>query len=230
MDNHFPDLATVPMPVAKPPQRRRKPWLIASLIIGVVVLLVIGVSIVGAILRLSPSQTGHASNASSTPTALQTGQAANAATPTAKSAQAASTSTSTSTSPAVAAPTPTPEIGQPSATHGRPRLGGPFSDFVGKYGTPGNQGDSSGENFWVGTDQTIDINVARDEQGAVTQLNILGPMSWDTQQAQSYCVQFLPDNAVQFKATSTEIDYHSSAGEVVLTLQAQSCLLSFARP
>lgn len=227
MENNFPDLPTTPMPVARPQKKRPKPWLLVALIVGVLLLL-LGVGIVGTLLS-SSSPSSRASGATSTATAPQSGQPTNTAIATATSAQATSTSTSTAGVTHTSAPTPTPIIGAPIATHGRPHLAGPFSDFVGKYGTPTNQGDGSGENFWVGTDQSIDINVSRSDQGEVTQLNVLGPLSWNAQQAQSYCAQFLPDNAVQSNATSTQIDYHSSSGDVVLTLQAQSCLLSLAR-
>jgi hypothetical protein len=112
-------------------------------------------------------------------------------------------------------------------THGRPHLGGLFSDFVGAYGKPTVQGDSNSQNFLTGSNQTIDINAIKNEQGIVTQLTILGPNSWDTQQTQSDCIQFLPANAVQFNATSTMLAYHSSVGDVLLQLQsASACLLS----
>jgi hypothetical protein len=35
-----------------------------------------------------------------------------------------------------------------SATHGRPRVGGPISDFYGKYSTPHNQ-DAAGGETWI---------------------------------------------------------------------------------
>lgn len=228
MENEFPDLPTVPMPAAKPQQKRPKPWLLAVLIAGVLLLL-LGVSIVSTLLRSSSSPASHAKGATSTSTALQSGQPTGTAIATATSVQATSTAIAAGKHPSTSTPTSTPITGAPSATHGRPHLGGPFSDFVGKYGTPTEQGDGSGENFWVGTDQNIDINVSRSDQGEVTQLNVLGPLSWDAQQAQSYCTQFLPDNAVQYNATSTQINYHSSSGNVVLTLQTQSCLLSISR-
>lgn len=222
MENNVPDLPTVPMPIAKPLRKRPKTrlWLLGALI-AVILALVLGVGI-GGMFHKSPTGNSHAQGATSTSIALQHSQPTSTVTVT--SSQATATAIVGGTHPH----NPTPIVGSPSATHGRPHLGGPFSDFVGKYGIPTNQGDGSSEDFWVGTDQSVDINVSRNEQGEVTQLNVLGPLSWTTQQATSYCTQFLPDNAVQSNATATQVDYHTSVGNVELTLQTHSCLLVFS--
>lgn len=228
MDNHFSDTPTMPMPVARPFRKRRRSWLIALLIVGTLLVIGIGASILGNIfgLPLLPGSKARQIQATGTVTATQTGQLTNAATPAGSPTQGTSPSAHTTPAPVS---TPTPNLALPSVTHGRPHLGGPFSDFVGKYGTPGNQGDGSSQNFWTGSDQSIDINVTRNEQGKVTQLNILGSTSWDAQQTQNYCTQFLPDGAVQASASGNQIQYHSSAGQVMLNLQAPSCSLSFAK-
>lgn len=222
MENNVPDLPTVPMPIAKPLKKRPKTklWLLGALI-AVILALVLGIGI-GNMLLKSPTGNSHAQRATSTSIALQHGQPTSTVTVTSSQATATAIVGGTHTH------NPTPIVGAPSVTHGRPHLGGPFSDFVGKYGTPASQGDGSGEDFWVGTDQSIDINASRNEQGEVIQLDVLGPLSWTTQQATSYCTQFLPDGAVQSSATATQVDYRTSAGNVELTLQTHSCLLVFS--
>lgn len=223
MDNQFPDQQpTIPIAAIKPLYKRRKFWLSAMAIVGVLLLLGLAASmLVGQTTGLAHPQTSSVPQTTSAPTATQNGQSASTPTPT---TQARATSTATSTRK----PTPTPVYNLPSVTHGRPRLGGPFSDFVGKYGTPTPQGDASSQNFWDGPDQSITISVQRNEQGKVTQINILGAPSWNVQQTQNYCVQFLPDGALQFNATNNQVEYHSSAGDVVLDLQPTSCSLSLA--
>ena len=109
-------------------------------------------------------------------------------------------------------------------------LGGPLTDFVGKYGAPSNQGDTDGQNFWIGTDQSIDLNVNGNDQGKAEQVTVLGEDTWTTSQTQVYCAQFLPDGAVQSSSSATLITYSSSAGTVDLRLSsASSCSLTFAR-
>jgi hypothetical protein len=105
-----------------------------------------------------------------------------------------------------------------------------LTDFIGKYGTPSNQGDTSGLNFWTGTDQTIDLNVNGNEQGKAEQVTVLGADNWTTSQTQTYCEQFLPTGAAQTSSSATLITYSSHAGTVDLKLlSASSCSLSFAR-
>lgn len=222
MNKPFSDLPTTPMPVARPPRRRRKAWLIVLALVGVALIVGVGAGIVVNILSPSHSQASH------TPPA-------NGATATAQSEQnqstgsgASVTMTAGTTSTPSSAPASTPQPGPPSITHGRPHLGGPFSDFVGKYGSPGAQGDANGQEFWVGPNQTIDITVGQNEQGKVTQLEVLGSDSWDQQQAKSYCAQFLPDGATQTSSAANLVEYRSSLGQVDLSLQNTSCSLAFA--
>lgn len=228
MDDHFPNLPTMPMPSVKPPRKRRILWLVVLLIVSLLLVFGIGASILGKILGPARSQI------SSTQTirvgiATQTGQVGATATPTTLTAPAGTPTQITPTPKPIQRPTPTPTPPLSSVTHGRPHLGGLFSDFVGAYGTPTDQGDSSSQNFLTGPNQTIEISALKNEQGVVTQLNILGPTSWTSSQTQNYCVQFLPDNTVQFNTSGNITEYHSSAGDVTLQLQSSSvCLLSFA--
>lgn len=220
MDNHLPDLPTTPVPAIQRPRRGRRPWLLALLALAGLLILCLVVVALGNIIGWPLSPSGRAQGVAGTPTTQHGSPGATGSLPPPQATQ----------TPSAAAPHgASPQAGQPGVTYGRPHLGGPFSDFVGKYGPPSGQGDVDSQNFWVGPDQTIDINVLRNAQGMVTQLDVLGPDSWNAQQAERYCVQFLPDKAVQFSATPAQKEYHSSVGTVVLTLQTSSCVLALAR-
>jgi|GEM_PF-2891908 len=220
VNKQFSDMPTTPMPSVKVSQNSRRRWLMIGTVVGVLIALCVGILLVRAM------NTGK-------PSLSQAGSTAAQATGTAIEVQSTLHPVSTSTStggPAYGSPaSPTPNLAQPGVTHGKPHIGGPFSDFRGEYGTPTSQGDSTNEEFWVDPQQTIDITVAQNDQGEVTQLTVLGPDTWNEQQAQSYCTQFLPDGATQFQTTSNQIDYHSSVGTIVLSLQSTSCSLSLAR-
>lgn len=221
MDNHLPDLPTEPVPAVHRPRRRRRPWLVALLALAGLLILGLVVVALGNMFGLPLSPSGHAKLAAGTPVAQPGSPGTSGSLPASRATQTASASATSQSA--------TPQVGQPGVTYGRPHLGGLFSDFVGKYGPPTNQGDADSQNFWVGADQTIDINVLSNAQEMVTRLDVLGPGTWNAQQAGDYCVQFLPDKAVQFSATTTQREYHSSVGTVVLTLQTESCVLSLAR-
>lgn len=223
MENPLPDLPTVPMPATKPSQKGRKRRRVLFLVSGG--LLLLGLGLASLLLWASPSHAGNRQQARSTQTILQGTQTAAA-----QRSPSALQGTRTRT-PSAATPGPgaTQQTGQPSRTYGRPHLGGPFSDFVGKYGPPDQQGETNSQNFWVGPEQTMVLNLSSNAQGDVTQLNAFGPPSWNAQQAKAYCTQFLPDQATPLQTTATHIMYQSSSGEVMLTVQEQSCTLAFVR-
>ncbi len=222
MDQQFPDLPTTPMPVARPPRKRRKLWVIALAIVGVALIVGIGAGIVVNVLSPSRSQASHIAQASGANATSQSSQN--------QSTTVASTATAGATSTLRVTPTTKQQRGQSSSPHGRPRLGGPRTDFFGKYGSHSDQGDTSSVNFWTGTDQTIDLNVNGNDQGNVAQVTVLGADTWTASQTQSYCKQFLPAGATQTSSSANLITYSSHAGTVHLNLQsATSCSLVFAR-
>lgn len=229
MDKHFSDLPTTPMPMVRPPRPSRpsrKLWLLVFLIASVLVIVGVGVGVVVAL--KTPTHTlargtvtAVSMSNSSTATVVGNSQTIGVAT---------STATVGASVTAGARATATPHPGQSASTHGRPRLGGPLTDFVGKYGTPTSEGDANSLNFWTGTNQTIDLNVNGNDQGNIAQIAVLGADTWTATQTQSYCAQFLPDGAVQTSSSASLITYSSSAGTVDLELpSATSCSLAFAR-
>lgn len=224
MDKQFSDLPTTPVPVVRPPRSRRKLWLLVVCVVCGLVVVGAGVGFV--VMLGAPSHTQ----------ARGTTSGAQRTAPAGGSSQAASSTTASSTAPSGRSTTPgvvptsRPQTGQPGVTHGRPHLGGPLTDFTGKYGSPSSQGDANSLNFWIGPDQTIDLNVNSNEQGNVAQVTVLGADTWTTAQTQSYCEQFLPDGAVQTASSSNLITYHNSTGTIDLKLpSATSCSLAYTR-
>ena len=124
-------------------------------------------------------------------------------------------------------PTTKPTVAaQIAATHGTPVFGGFYSDFIGKYGQPVIQGTANSETFAPTNDQVI-VNVTP-QDGKVTRMIITGPDSWTQQQTESFCTAFLPADASEFNRTAGDtpfIDYHSSMGEIIISLQPQSCII-----
>ncbi len=133
-------------------------------------------------------------------------------------------------------PTPTHQpthSAQPisSITHSTPRLAGPVSDFLGKYGKPSVAVTTDGSQTWITRTDTnaLFINARPDSQGKVTYIAVIGPDSWNTQQTTLSCTQFLPSDAIAFNKVSNITDYHSHAGMVVLRIEAAgSCTLYLA--
>lgn len=221
MHQDFSDKPTTPLPAAKPPHRRRGVRLRVLLLLTLLVVAGLGIGTILAFVVSSHSQASPAvSNAGRTP----------AVTAAEKTPTAGTNSLSTPSQPTTPTAGGTAKAGAPSITHGKPHLGGPLTDFVGKYGTPSSQGDVSSASFWVGPSQSIVLNVSSNDQGTVTQIVVIGESAWTGQQTEQYCAQFLPDGAVQKSSSSTLLTYQSSAGTMYLALQATStCSLLFAR-
>ncbi len=164
-------------------------------------------------------------------------QATQIATPTPTSTQTSIATSVSATAIPTTKPTPLPThaSGFP-ATHGTPLIGGPFSDYVGKYGQPIGQGQPGSYNFQSDTprpDGSLPLgpNVTPNTSGEVVGLTIIAD-STDTisfTQAQRNCEKWLPDDAVVFNIAAPYVDYHSSVGEIVMMLNDPGdCVLSIA--
>jgi hypothetical protein len=141
----------------------------------------------------------------------------------------------TTTAPTIkSTPVPPTQVVPTTApvTHSAPVLGGPISDFYGKYGTPHNQGSLPNSETWIASQQPVlAVNAAPDSSGRVTQVSVVG---WDQNTGNSlsnadmlsYCQQFMPADATEFNTDANYIDYHSSIGEVVVLLQQGSDVMS----
>jgi hypothetical protein len=112
-------------------------------------------------------------------------------------------------------------------------IGGKFSDFYGKYGTPHNQDSSNGETWVVPGQLFILVGADPDSSGKVVKVTIVESdqdgNSWPNSQMLSYCMQFMPADASQFNTVDNIIDYHSSIGEIVVLLNTGSCVISMAQ-
>jgi hypothetical protein len=149
------------------------------------------------------------------------------------------------TVPTVALPTPAPRkiptqvaptatTAAQAVTHGTPLIGGQFSDFYGKYGTPHNQDATNGETWFVSEQPFIMVGADPNTSGKTTQVTVVEEdqttgNSWPNDQMLSYCMQFMPADATEFNTVDNIIDYHSSIGEIVVQLQTASCVISMAQ-
>lgn len=131
----------------------------------------------------------------------------------------------------IATNTPTVKASQkPTAatgpTHGNPRMGGPITDFAGKYGPSSGSGNGSNQLYWADVAHTIFLAVTPNIIKSVVDIVVSGPDSWDVTVAQNFCAQYLPDDAQEFNNTQGQdpfIDYHSSMGEIVMQLSPITC-------
>lgn len=172
------------------------------------------------------------------------------ATPAAQSSQAPTqaptTSQATPTPQATEKPTVKPVIPRPKpvtptsgVTHGTPQLGGLFSDFYGKYGTPFIPTGSDGSESWNISEQpSIAINAAPDGNGkavhiSVTEIDLNTGDTWSIPQMIGYCARFLPADASEYNRVSDPgdlwIDYNSSIGQLVELLTTGTCTLSIVQ-
>jgi hypothetical protein len=126
---------------------------------------------------------------------------------------ASSTSTSsTSTSGAKSTSTRTSAT---ASANGRPFVGGPYSDFVKKYGQPNSIGANGRALFRASSAPQILIGVSP-TSGAVKYTGADGPATWTTQDAFAYCAQFLPNGATQYHSDGQHKYYHSGVGDLHL--------------
>lgn len=130
--------------------------------------------------------------------------------------------------PAPTVPLPTPT--QPPATHGTPHIGGPISDFYGKYGQPHNQGIGDSETWIADQQQTVLINASPDANGVAIGMGVTAAADWSDAQTTQYCSQFLPPDASAFNSVGNLTDYHSSVGEIVMQISQASCTLTISQP
>ena len=117
-------------------------------------------------------------------------------------------------------------------THGTPHIGGPISDFYGKYGKPKNAG-AGGSQTWIASQSPGIIVNASATNGKVDNMNVVGEPSWSRKYTENYCARFLPPDARAFNriksSSDTLIDYHSASGQIAMTvLDMGSCTLIIA--
>lgn len=125
--------------------------------------------------------------------------------------QSASTSQATQnpTLQSTSRPTPKPTV-QPTkglaVTHGTPFIGGPISDFFGKYGSPTNT--NGNDAFWsLNSDESLTIDARDTGGGRVGYLAIVTPDNWSQQHIQSFALGFAPQ---EYTLDQTSIPYNAS--------------------
>ena len=204
------------MPPPPPPKPKQRIWL--WIVVG-------AIAVIGFI--------GYQNNQN----ALQQTPTSTQATPVATQAPATTAPTPIPATPTTdITPTPT-QVTQFAATHGKPHIGGPFSDFVGKYGQPIGQGSGNSYNFQSDTPRSDGSlppgpNVTPNAAGMVIGLDIVsdGATTVSFDQARLHCEVWLPSDAVEFNRAPPYIDYHSSVGEIVMMVNDfGDCVLSIAQ-
>lgn len=186
----------------KPPKKsRRRLWIILAIIGGVLALSCTICGIVGA---MNPQPTQAPAVAADTPTQAPT------ATP---SPTPSPTATPTPKPRPTATPKPKPAQG-PAITHGTPHLGGPVSDFYGKYGTDvgpaGVQTNSDGTSSvgWCVDSHNADICYTTlvhysGSSHLVNYINYSGPSSWSKAQYRDYLIStFAPPGTAEDTQTN----------------------------
>ncbi|MFL5624337.1 MAG: hypothetical protein ACJ788_01940 [Ktedonobacteraceae bacterium] len=182
-----PGQAPSPPQQITPKKSRRRLWLILSIVGGLLVVSCIGCALLG---NLLPSTAANnpapaAQAPTSTPTPTFTTQATTAV------------PTATATQPA---PTATHATGSSSVTHGTPRLGGPVSDFIGKYGQPDTGCGTCAAGVYnfqriQGTQIDYISTMLTDANGHVNGFIVQGPdAGWDASTASAICESFGPSD------------------------------------
>jgi hypothetical protein len=123
--------------------------------------------------------------------------------------------------------------GNSSSVH--PFVGGPYADFVARYGQPYLTVPSTtlidGQAmFTAGDDSSIVFKVSP-TSGNVSLLIATGPASWTDDDEVAFCRQFLPKDAMQTESTTKYQTFHSSVGDLRLDLPrdgAGACELTIA--
>src|SRR6266568_6426136 len=117
-------------------------------------------------------------------------------TPTTASTQATVLATLRPTATPTALPTPTPS----TVTHGTPRLGGPVSDFIGKYGQPDTSCSTCAKGAYnfqriQGTQTDFISTMLTDANGHVNSFLVQSPgADWDVTTATAICESFGPSD------------------------------------
>jgi hypothetical protein len=97
----------------------------------------------------------------------------------------------------------------------RPFVGGPYSDFVTKYGQPIRTGADGRAVFRASSSPDVLVSVSP-TSGAVTLLGAAGPTSWTDQDTLTFCAQFLPKEATEYRSVGKNKYYHSKVGDLHL--------------
>jgi len=96
---------------------------------------------------------------------------------------------------------------------GFPYVGGPYSRFVFRYGSP--IVDNNVEKIFNDPVQDgVTVTATVNTNNIVTKAGIAGPNDWTD--ALNSCIQLLPPGFNKYNDTSVFIDYHSPVGDVII--------------
>ena len=124
-------------------------------------------------------------------------------------------------------PTPT-SVPLSKATHGKPHIGGPLSDFVGKYGMP-EYGSDGQYNFVADSNGTIvSANIKGTPPNIVNYISVVASMDWSKDKTMTFCFQYLPDDAtlIVHDPDNNWLYDSSSLGRIDLLYGSSSCVFN----
>jgi hypothetical protein len=185
-------------PQTSPPPPKKRKWLWIYITVGVIGFIIF--TAIGAAIE------GGLNN---------TGQSATSSRPTTQPTQAPT-------------PTATPMgLSNVKPTHGVPEIGGPISDFFGKYGTPTRIDGTDA--FWVlNQDGSLSLDARDTGGGNVGYIAAVTPYSWSNDQTKNFCLAFAPQGyspdptSIPYTANGPFV-YDSPGGKFALHLSSGSC-------
>jgi hypothetical protein len=178
-------------------ERRRTSFLCAVSLL-LTLLLALGACGSGATTSVGGSHGG----ASGTATAATTATTATTAT--------ATTGTSGHTTTATKSATATK-----TSASGSPFVGGPYADFIKRYGQPSSIGANGRALFRASSAPPVLLGVSP-TSGIVRYAGADGPGNWSIQDAFAFCAKFLPKGATEYRSDSGHKYYHSGVGDLHL--------------
>lgn len=104
----------------------------------------------------------------------------------------------------------------------RPFVGGPYADFVVRYGEPYLTVTSTtltgGQAMFTADDDSSIVFKVCPTSGNVSLLTATGPASWTDDEELAFCGRFLPKDATQTERATKYQTFHSSVGDLRLNL------------
>ena len=121
-------------------------------------------------------------------------------------------------------------LGCGNNSQAHPFVGGPYADFVARYGEPYLTAPSTtltdGQAMFTSDGDSSVVFKVSPTSGNVSLLVATGPASWTDQDAMAFCKQFLPVGATKTDAATSHQTFHADVGDLRLDVAAAACDLT----